>query len=125
MNKGVIIAAIVLAVILALGITECVFLKKNYTTLAKELELCIEKAQNEALTKEECDALEDMWVKIREKSELFLPHADIHELNLRIFEGTSNTRNGDYKQATVHFSVAKMLAEYVPQLVRPYISHIV
>lgn len=125
MNKGIIIAAAVLAVILAVGIFECLYLKNNYTSLADEISICIEKAKAETLATRDCDDLEKHWIDLRETTELFLPHADIYELNLRIYEGISNAKSGDMKETAVHLSIAKMLAEYIPQLVRPLFSHII
>ncbi len=77
------------------------------------------------MTVEQYREFRDNWVKLRETSELLLPHIDVYEINLRFAEGQAYIEQGDYDNLMAQLTVIDELLDYVPHLMKPNIKHIV
>jgi len=124
MNKNVIVGVVALVLLIAFGVIEVVVLKDDYQDLYQEtdklLQLCSEKSLDVQTYQQFCDK----WVKLREKSELFLHHVDVYELNLRIYETASYVQNNSFDDAHAQLCVVRQLLAYVPHLITPNFEHI-
>ncbi len=125
MTKSIIAGLVALALILTCGILEVVLLRNDYQQLYNECVDVINLSQEEKLSLEQFNTFRDHWVALRETSELFLPHQDVYEINLRFAEAQAYAEQGDYKQLLAQLWVVEELLQYVPQLMMPSINHLV
>ena len=125
MTKNIWAALIALVLVVTCGILEVVFLSKQYKDLAEECKQMMCLCQDNTLTPEQYNDFSDKWYKLRETSELLLPHLDVYEINLRFAEGQAYVKNADYPQLYAQFCVIAELLEYVPHLMKPNLRHIV
>ena len=125
MTKNIWAGLVALILVVTCGILEVVFLSKDYETMAKDCSEVIAKCEQETLTVEEYNELRDKWVKLREKSELLLPHIDVYEINLRFAEGQAYAEQQDFEQLKAQLTVVEELLDYVPHLMKPSLRHIV
>ena len=125
MTKNIWAGLVALVLVITCGILEVVFLSKDYEKLAKDCDAIITKCEEETLTVEEYNELRDKWVKLREKSELLLPHIDVYEINLRFAEGQAYAEQQDFEQLKAQLAVVEELLDYVPHLMKPSLRHIV
>ncbi|MCH5152192.1 MAG: DUF4363 family protein [Clostridiales bacterium] len=125
MTKNIWAGLIALILVVTCGILEVVFLTKDYEHMANDCSEAIGKCEAETLTVEEYNELRDKWVKLREKSELLLPHIDVYEINLRFAEGQAYAEQEDFEQLKAQLKVVEELLDYVPHLMKPSLRHIV
>lgn len=125
MTKNIWAGLIALVLVITCGVLEVVFLTRDYENLAKECDTIITKCENETLTVKEYNTFRDKWVRLREKSELLLPHIDVYEINLRFAEGQAYAEQKDYEQLKAQLCVVEELLDYVPHLMKPSLRHIV
>ncbi len=124
MNANIIAGLVALVLVLTCGVLEVVLLKKAYDELHEECLEVIAASDAETLSEARFDEFRERWVRLRETSELLLPHVDVYEINLRFAEAEAYVRQGDYKQVTAQLSVVEELLDYVPHLMIPNIKHI-
>ncbi len=124
MTKSIVAGIIALALVLSCGIVEVVVLKKDYEKLHDECVQVMSLAEEETLTEERFNEFRDRWVKLREISELFLPHQDVYELNLRFAESQAYVEQRDFEQVLAQLSVVEELLAYVPHLMTPSFNHL-
>ncbi|MCH5153372.1 MAG: DUF4363 family protein [Clostridiales bacterium] len=125
MTKNIWAGLIALVLVITCGVLEVVLLSKSYEKLASDCEDIIVKCENESLTVEEYNEFRDKWLKLREKSELLLPHIDVYEINLRFAEGQAYAEQQDFEQLKAQLTVVAELLDYVPHLMTPSLKHIV
>ena len=125
MTKNIWIGLIVLVLVILAGVVEVVVLQKSYQKLAEECSQVIELCNQKSLTVTEYNNFRNKWEKLREKSELFLPHVDVYEINLRVAEGQAYVESHDYLQLTAQLQVVQELLDYVPHLMTPRLSHVI
>ncbi len=125
MTKSVIAGIVALVLVLGCGIAEVVCLRGAYQKLHEQCAHVIDAAENKTLTEEQFDIFRQNWVKLRETSELFLPHQDVYELNLRFAEAQAFAKQQDFAQLLSHLSVIEELLSYVPHLMTPDLNHLV
>ena len=125
MMKNIWAGLIALALVITCGVLEVVLLSRSYEKLAVDCDEIIKKCEAESLTLEEYNEFRDKWIKLREKSELLLPHLDVYEINLRFAEGQAYAEQEDYEQLKAQMSVVAELLDYVPHLMKPSLRHIV
>ena len=125
MTKNIWAGIIALVLVVTCGILEVVLLSRDYERLANETEDVIVKCEQETLTVQEYNEFRDKWIKLREKSELLLPHIDVYEINLRFAEGQAYAEDKDYQQLKAQLTVVAELLDYVPHLMTPTLRHIV
>ena len=87
MTKTIWVGLIALVLVVTCGVLEVVCLSKQYENLAQECHQMMILCENETLTVAEYNTFRDDWMKLREISELMLPHVDVYEINLRVAEG--------------------------------------
>ena len=124
MNKNFIFGLIALVLLIACGVVEVVVLKNNYKQMYHEVDKLLQLCNEHTLDKQTYQQFCDDWLDLREKSELFLPHIDVYEINLRIYETASYVEKQSYDTAHAHLSVVKQLLNYVPHLITQSFEHI-
>ncbi len=125
MTKSILAGVIALAIVLSCGIIEVVLLTNDYHEMHEKCLVVLQKAEAQTLTVDEYENFAKDWVKLRETSELLLPHNDVYELNLRFAEARSYAQQGDYKQLHAQLAVVEELLSYIPHLMMPNLRHIV
>lgn len=125
MNKSILAGVIALILVLSCGIVEVAVLKNRYVKLQEECKDVIQLAKSEALSLSRYNEFRQNWIKLRETSELLLPHNDVYELNLRFAEGQAYIEQEDFEQLLAQLSVIEELLNYVPHLITPNFNHIV
>ena len=124
MNKNLIFGLIALVLLIACGVVEVLVLKDEYKQLYQQVDYLLELCDQQTLSTQAYQQFCDEWVELREKSELFLPHADVYEINLRVYETASYVEKQAFDTAHAHLSVVKQLLDYVPHLITPDFAHI-
>lgn len=124
-TKSIVAGIIALALVVSCGIVEVVVLRNRYEELHAQCLEVMELAREEKLSAHEFDAFRDKWVELRETSELFLPHQDVYEMNLRFAESEAYVEQNDYEQLLAQLSVIEELLQYVPHLMTPNFNHLI
>lgn len=125
MTKNIWAGLIALVLVIACGVLEVVLLSQRYEKLSVECNEAITKCEQENFSVEEFNQFRDKWVKLREESEIFLPHIDVYEINLRFAEGQAYAEQQDFEQLKAQLCVVAELLDYVPHLMKPSLKHIV
>ena len=125
MTKHIWAGLIALVLVIACGVLEVAILSKQYQNLAEDCHQMMELCNEKAITVDDYNNFRERWVKLRETSELLLPHVDVYEINLRFAEGQAYAENNDYTQLYAQFCVIEELLDYVPHLMMPNLRHIV
>lgn len=124
MNANIVAGLVALVLVLSCGIVEVVVLSNSYEKLHAECLDVIAASDAESLSETQFDEFRERWVRLRETSELLLPHIDVYEINLRFAEAEAYVRQKDFKQVTAQLSVVEELLRYVPHLMKPTLRHI-
>lgn len=124
MNKNFIFGIVALALLVAFGVVEVVVLKNNYQEMYNEVDKLLDLCNSKTLDTATYDSFCDRWLSLREKSELLLPHVDVYEINLRIYETASYVEKQSFDNAHAQLCVVKQLLSYVPHLITPSFEHI-
>ena len=124
MTKNIWIGVVVLVIVLGCGIVEVAIMNAKYKELYDECKTVLDKCDEQSLSVEEYEQFRKKWVKLRETSEILLPHNDVYELNLRFAEAQAYVEQGDFKQVEAQLTVALELLSYVPHLMKPTFWHI-
>lgn len=125
MTKSIIAGIIALVLVVSAGVVEVLVLKNRYEELYGECVEIMKSAEKEELTEEQFNKFRDHWVELRETSELFLPHQDSYEINLRFAEAQAYVEQKDFQQVLAQLSVVEELLQYVPHLMTPNFKHLV
>lgn len=125
MTKNIWAGLIALILVITCGVLEVVLLSREYDKMRDECHEIMNYCESETLTVDQYNAYRDKWVRLRETSELLLPHIDVYEINLRFAEGQAYVEQGDYDNLLAQLAVIDELLEYVPHLMKPSFRHIV
>jgi hypothetical protein len=125
LSKSIISGAIALILVISCGIVEVVILQNRYKYLQNEVKGLIIEVENETLTTETYQNFQQKWLKLRESSELLLPHLDVYELNLRVAETQAYVTRQEWTSAYAQLAIISELLEYIPHLMIPNIKHII
>ena len=125
MTKNIWAGLIALVLVITCGVLEVVLLGRAYEKMRDECHDVMNYCESETLTVEQYREFRDNWVKLRETSELLLPHIDVYEINLCFAEGQAYIEQGDYDNLMAQLTVIDELLDYVPHLMKPNIKHIV
>ena len=101
-----------------------VLLKNSYDDLHAEGLEVIRLADESTTSRQRFGTFRNHWTNLRETSELFLPHMDVYELNLRFAESQAYVETGDFHQLKAQLSIIDELLRYVPHLMIPSPVHI-
>ena len=125
MVKTIVTGLIVLLLIISCGVLEVVFISRDYDSLHKQCVEMMDLAEKEKVTEKEFEKFRSDWEDLRETSEIFLPHIDVYELNLRFAEAESYVKQQNYESLHAQLSIIEELLNYVPHLMKPSWKHIV
>ncbi len=122
--KSIVIPLIVLALIIGFGIYEVISINNIYGAFEEKVDYMITLAENKSLTEEEYDYFCEIWLEVRAKSEFFLPHNDVYEINIRVSETKAYVQERDYELCLGHLEVIKDLSNYIRHFTRPDLPHV-
>lgn len=122
--KHVIIPIVALIVVLGVGIFESISVFKTFKKFEDNVDDLIELCDQNALTMDIYDDFYEKWLKVREKSEFFLPHNDVYEITLRVGEIRAYVEQQDFELCQANLFVIKELASYVSHLAIPSLGHV-
>ena len=74
MTKNIWIGVVVLVIVLGCGIVEVAIMSAKYKELYDECKTVLDKCDEQSLSVEEYEQFRKKWVKLRETSEILLPH---------------------------------------------------
>ncbi len=125
MTRNIWAGLIALILVITCGVLEVVLLSRSYNKMRDYCRDVMNSCEAETLTTEQYNEFRGSWIKLRETSELLLPHLDVYEINLRFAEGQAYIEQGDYDNLMAQLAVIDELLEYVPHLMKPSFRHIV
>ncbi len=72
------------------------------------------KIKRETITTEDARVLKDFWLEKKKILHIWIPHADIKEIDLWLGETLAFTENENYEEALTKIKVLKILAKQIP-----------
>lgn len=108
-----IIISAVLLVVCAYG--EYREINDTFDTLYDFLEQTEIKLNNQTATTEDVRALRDFWLGKKKILHVWVPHADVKEIDLWMSETVAFTENGKFDEAATKIVVLKGLAKQIPE----------
>ncbi|MCM1195311.1 MAG: DUF4363 family protein [Corallococcus sp.] len=124
MTKNIWAGLVALVLVITCGVLEVVLLSREYEKLSAYCGEIMAKCDEETVTVEDYEKFRESWVRLRETSELLLPHLDVYEINLRFAEGQAYVEQRDYDNLMAQLTVIDELLKYVPHLMKPSFKHI-
>ena len=125
MTKSILAGIIALVLVVSAGVVEVVVLRNRYEELYAECCEILDISEKEELTMERFNEFREHWEDLRELSELFLPHQDVYEINLRFAEAQAYVEQQDFAQVSAQLHVVEELLQYVPHLMTPNFYHLI
>ncbi len=108
----IIISAIILVVCAYAEYRE---VNETFDTLYCFLEQTEIKLKNQTATEQDAQALRDFWLGKKKRLHVWLPHADVKEIDLWMSETVAFTQNGKFDEAATKIVVLKGLAKQIPE----------
>lgn len=114
--KKSIISIIVTLIIMVVGTWyEQKFVLKTFDELRVEIDECLEKANNEVLTKKEVEDFQEKWEDKKKYLHIFIPHTDIKEIGLWVSEAIAFTEYENFEESADKLKVIYDLLISTPQ----------
>lgn len=111
-----IVTIVISALILALcSYGEYSEVNKTFETFYDFLEQTDVKLKSENASTNDAVALRDFWLEKKKSLHVWIPHADIKEVDLWLSETVAFTENGKFDEARSKIVVLKGLAKQIPE----------
>lgn len=111
-----IISTIVAIILLAVGgILEHIYVQGSFAELRETLLCVYEKTEKEIAVKDDILGVQKQWISKKEKLHIYIPHADIRELDLWLSEAVTLIYEKKYADALSRLEVAIELTEQIPK----------
>ena len=114
MVKNLISLLVAIAVLAGLGAAERIYLDRAFTDVQTQLSALYDKTIDRTATEEDGMALQALWNKEKRALHIFIPHADIREMDLWISESVYYLAGRDFKEARAKLEVLIDYAATVP-----------
>lgn len=108
-----IIASVILLFVCSLG--EFKEVNDTFDTFYAYLEQTEIKLKSGNATEQDTVALRDFWLLKKKSLHIWIPHADIKEIDLWLSETIAFTENGKFDEAATKIVVLKGLAKQIPE----------
>lgn len=125
MNRNIFIGILALVLVIVVGIVEVIVIDNSYQEVHDSCQAVAQDIKNDKITLDKYQQFVSHWERLREKSEIFLPHQDVYEITLRIAETRAWLELGNLEDAYAQICVVQKLLDYVPHLIKPTWRHIV
>ena len=113
--KTVISVISALIILVAGAIAENRFVKKQFNELSLSFTMLYDKIDNETATEKDVYAVKEQWLDKKKTLHIFIPHNEIKEMDLWLFETTVLVRDKEWTDALSKADVLKNLCEEVPK----------
>lgn len=114
MKKSILTAAIAILLLVCCAFTENRNVGRTFEVFYDFLEQTEIKIKRETITTEDARALKDFWLNKKKILHVWIPHADIKEIDLWLGETLAFTENENYEEALTKIQVLKILAKQIP-----------
>ena len=113
--KTVISVISALIILVAGAIAENRFVKKQFNELSLSFTMLYDKIDNETATEKDVYAVKEQWLDKKKTLHIFIPHNEIKEMDLWLFETAVLVRDKEWTDALSKVDVLKNLCEEVPK----------
>lgn len=111
-----VISVIIATLLIACGaVYENYSLKKSFADMTTFIDELIFKIEEDDCTVDDVLSLQTLWINKKEKMHVYIPHAEIKELDLWIAECVSYVRFSKPDEAIAKLVVVKELCEQIPK----------
>ena len=88
---------------------------KSFDDLQRKVGTCLEKANEQTLTKKEVEEFQQEWEDKKKYLHVFIPHADIREVGLWVSEAIAFTEYENFEESADKLKVIYDLLKQIPQ----------
>lgn len=114
MKKSILTAIIAILLLFCCAFLESKNVNDTFNVFYDFLEQTELKIKRETITNEDARVLKDFWLEKKKILHIWIPHADIKEIDLWLGETLAFTENENYKEALTKIKVLKILAKQIP-----------
>lgn len=114
MKKSILTAIIAILLLFCCAFLENKNVNDTFNVFYEFLEQTELKIKRETITNEDARVLKDFWLEKKKILHIWIPHADIKEIDLWLGETLAFTENENYKEALTKIKVLKILAKQIP-----------
>lgn len=115
MVKSIISVIITLILIFVGGAVESYYIHKSFDQLNRLAIINQIKADEQTISPEDTDVLQDLWIKKKKTLHAVIPHNEIKEIELWISEAVKCVKEGKFSDASIKLEVVAELCEQVPK----------
>lgn len=110
------ISVIVASAIIAVGATlENLSLKNSFSQITECVDVLTQKLREDTCTTDDILSLQTLWIEKKQGLHVYIPHAEIKELDLWISECVAYVRFNKRDEAIAKLEVVKELCEQIPK----------
>ncbi len=114
MKKSILTAIIAILLLFCCAFLESKTVNDTFNVFYDFLEQTELKIKRETITNEDARVLKDFWLEKKKILHIWIPHADIKEIDLWLGETLAFTENENYEEALTKIKVLKILAKQIP-----------
>ena len=114
MKKSILTAIIAILLLFCCAFLENKTVNDTFNVFYDFLEQTELKIKRETITSEDARVLKDFWLEKKKILHIWIPHADIKEIDLWLGETLAFTENENYEEALTKIKVLKILAKQIP-----------
>lgn len=114
MKKSILTAIIAILLLFCCAFLENKTVNDTFNVFYDFLEQTELKIKRETITNEDARVLKDFWLEKKKILHIWIPHADIKEIDLWLGETLAFTENENYEEALTKIKVLKILAKQIP-----------
>lgn len=115
MVKSIVTVIVSLLVLICGAIYEQIYVTNAFERLSDRVSVMQKKELDGTATVSDAKAVQDFWIKEKEKMHAFVSHNDIKELDLWLSEGVAFTKNGKFDEAFTKYAVVFDLCKSIPK----------
>ena len=114
--KKSIITIIVASLIILVGVFyENIYIKNTFREFSTQIDCVYQKVNEKTAVEDDIYALQANWFLKKEKLHIFIPHAEIKEVELWLSESVKLVRDKKWEDALSKIEVLKVLSEQIPK----------
>lgn len=114
MKKSILTAITAILLLFCCAFLENKTVNDTFNVFYDFLEQTELKIKRETITNEDARVLKDFWLEKKKILHIWIPHADIKEIDLWLGETLAFTENENYEEALTKIKVLKILAKQIP-----------
>lgn len=115
MVKSIASICLVLVIIISGTLYENDFVSRQFNEINEVLTVLYDKIENETAVEEDVIAVRKNWIEKKKYLHVFIPHNEIKEIDLWIFEATTLVKDKNWSDAISKVEVLLRLSEEIPK----------